>query len=148
MEKIKLRDNIGSLGRAVAHYQGEVELRRSMTTKAKDSVVLYKGEIVTRFKTFDWKNSWLSLHEVYNPVTDSLSRKYLYRVDFSLNTYRKNMGLFKRAQLVTDVTFSDPAIQVGQLSGLQIKDPPKRWYETRAAAAVLGVLAGAYIARH
>lgn len=148
LEKGRLKDQVGNLSRAVVFYKGNVEVSRDFGSKATDTVlveVVRKDTTRTMAKVFDFNNGFLRLHEIYNPRTDSLTRNYLYRVDFQLTAYRKSQGLFKRSQLVTDLTFSDPAIQVGEFTGIVVKEPRKRFYETRGFAIGVGLVGGVWV---
>lgn len=161
LEINKLKKQNVKLGDLVTYYQGRVIVSRQSASKAIDSLafvvdsiqyaknnldstVKIENEII--FKTFDWSNEYLRLHEIYNPVTDSLTRKYLYRVKFTLATYRQRQGLFKKSILLSDLSFDDPAVQVGEFKAIQVKEPKKRFYETRIFAFAVGMGLATYAA--
>lgn len=141
----QLKEDKVKLGELVTYYQGKAAVNVTTVTKGKDSVIYLKDSVQQKVKTFDYSGTWLRLHEVYNPFTDSLSRKYVYRVSFQLVSYRKRQGLFKPSQLITDLTFDDPAIQVGEFNGVVVKEPRKRWYETRGFAIGVGIVGGVWL---
>lgn len=141
--KIKdLTDQVGNLNRVVTYYQGKVSANQVFISKGKDSTVYdirpkyidllndsSKKQHSHTEKVFDWGNKWLRLHEVYNPVTDSLKRHYVYNAEFQFTSYRRGANLFRRGDLVSEIIFSDPWLVVGDSQSLIVKEgPPKRFY--------------------
>lgn len=149
-DKKALQNQVGSLGNLVAYWKGRATLTGIANSRAADTTIvyLYRGDSVRqKEKVFNWSNHYLTLHEIYNPATDSIFRRYTYQTDFTLTPYRKGMGFLKRKQLVTDVTFSDPNMKVGKFQGIVIKEGPKKWYQTTAFKVGAGIALGAFLAR-
>lgn len=132
-----LKSQVGKLSNIVTFYKGNASMDNSFSLLGTDSTVniathwdtvLTNGTPLQRIteKVFSWSNKWLTLHEVYNPITDSLLIKYHYKTDFQITSYRKGGNLFKRAQLFSDVTFSDSSLQVREFKALIIKEPPPK----------------------
>lgn len=150
VDKKKLEEQIGNTNRLVTYYQGKIQMDEFLNSKGIDTVfteiTAKKDTIRTAGKAFAWSNKWLTLQEYYYPGVDSLKRRYRYDVEFNIISYRKGKTLFKPGQLVTDVTFADPAIKVKEFKGLVVTEPPKTFLEkvlgSRVGAVVVGFLAG------
>ena len=137
LEKNRLKQHVGSLNRIVAYWKGSMRATDAITATLRDTVYLDRVGTKVPSKAFKWQSKYLSLDGLVGPETVNID--YHYKVDFTLTAYRKSQGLFKRSQLVTDLTFEDPAIQVGEFRGVVVKEPPKHWWETRAFAVAVGV---------
>jgi hypothetical protein len=150
LEISKLKSDKIEMGDLSAYYRGLVEAQGTIALKGKDSIIYVQtrnGETQQKIKSFKYDGNWLQLRSVYNPITDSLSHRYLYRVEFTLATYRKRQGLFKRSILLSDVSFNDPSIQVGEFTAVKVVEPPKRFYETRLFVFLIGVAGGAIVTK-
>jgi hypothetical protein len=148
MEISKLKEDKIEIANLSAIYRGQVEAQGNINIKGKDSIVYVTigGELnPSTLKVFDYRGNWLSLREVYNPLNDSLSHKYLYRVEFSLTSYRKSQGLFKPSILLADISFTDPSLRIGEFQAVKVVEAPKRFYETRAFAIGIGFIGGVYV---
>ena len=121
LEKIKLKQHVGSLNRVVAYWKGSVRATDTITATLRDTVYLDRAGTKVPSKAFKWQSKYLSLDGLMGLETVKID--YHYNVDFTLTAYRKSQGLFKRSQLVTDITFSDPAVQVGSFTGVVVKEP-------------------------
>jgi len=129
LEKNHLKEQIGDISRLVTIYRGQVESAGNFVSVAHDTVIMEitkKDTTKVKEKSFKWTNGYLSLAEIYNPITGWLSHKYLYRADFQLVSYRRGANFFRRGTLVSDITFNDPNIQVGEFQGVVVKEPPAK----------------------
>lgn len=141
----KLKSQIGSLTNLVTYYAAKIQLRDSFTVVNHDTTFITKGD-TTRAKAFQWGNKYLAINGFTAPAYTTIS--YSYTVDFELKSYTKKTGFLGlgRSQLLTDLTFSDPNIQVKQFKGIVVQQPKKKWYETGiaryGAAAVVGYWIG------
>lgn len=125
----KLTDQIGNLNRLITFYQGSLTMDDTFSAGGTDTVLIEvkkKDTINTKAKKFLWHGKWLTLLSVYNPATDSINHQYHYQADFNLVTYRRGANLFRRGDLVTDITFNDPSISVGEFQGVITKEPPPK----------------------
>lgn len=125
----KLQGQIGDMSRLVTIYRGQVESNGTFISIAHDTViveVIKKDTVKVKEKAFKWTNGYLSLIETYNPLTEALNHKYLYRADFQLVSYRKGANFFRRGTLVSDITFSDPNLRIGEFQGVVVKEPPAK----------------------
>jgi len=150
LDKIKLKEQIGNLNRMVSYYSGKLTMDRTFASGGIDTVMVTvhdKDTVKIKEKSFRWQNSWLSINSIYNPLTDSIKHRYLYRVEFNMTSYRKGQNLFKRGQLVSDITFADPAIRIGEFQGIIVKEAPKRFYETTGFKVLAGIAIGVIITR-
>lgn len=126
-----LKIEVGNLNRIVALYSGTITMDQSFELVGKDSVVkgdtipnsIIHTQLVNKEKIFPWHNKWMTFHGIYNPANDSLKVKYAYRADFKLVSYFKGKNLIKKGDLISDITFSDPSIQVGEFQGVVVKQP-------------------------
>lgn len=134
-----LRKQIGNLNRLVGHWQ------------AKGTFVDYDTITVSIIDTtinnvdvghFEWNNEHLSLSGYIRDRKVSLGYQYDLNFDLSLTAYWKDKNFFKRGTLVTDIKFSDQNMKVNEFKGIVIRQPPKQWYETRAAAFIAGGFLG------
>ena len=149
MEISKLKEDKIEIANLSAIYRGQVEAQGAVTLKGRDSIIYVTvgGEPKpSALKVFDYRGNWLSLHEIYNPFNDSLSHKYLYRVEFTLASYRKSQGLFKRSILLTDISFTDPSIRIGEFQAVKVVEAPKRFYETTGFKLLVGGGLGIFVA--
>lgn len=150
IEQKNLHDQVGNLSRLVTFYKGSLTMDDTFSAGGTDTVYLQvKGRDTTRVKkkTFLWHGQWLTLASIYDPITDSISHRYHYQVDFNLISYRQGQNFFRRGNLVSDITFSDPAVSVGEFRGIIVKEPPKKWYETGVAKFLAGLAAGVALRR-
>lgn len=140
-----LEKQVGSLKNVVSITQGKLLIAGQNTSHAVDTVfvkVSGKDTTKTAMKSFTFANKWLQLQEVYNPKTDTIGRLYKYTPTFTVTEYYRGKNFFKRGELVSDLTFDDPAVQVTSFKQVVVKQPPKQWYETRLVAVAFGVLLG------
>lgn len=150
LEQKGLHDQIGNLNRLVTFYKGGLTMDDTFAAAGRDTVYLEaKGKDTTQVKrkTFLWHGQWLTLASVYDPLTDSISHRYHYHVDFNLISYRQRQNFFSRGNLVSDITFSDPAISVGEFRGIVVKEPPKPWYQTGLFKFLAGLGVGVALMR-
>lgn len=151
LENKKLKDQIGSLSNLVTFYQGKMNAHADFAAIAHDTIVnVIHDKDTTRIKEKTFlahPSKWLTIHSIYNPVTDSIFHRYRYWVDFDLKSYWRGKNLFHRGDLVSDITFSDPAVSVGEFQGIIVKEPPKKWHETTLAKVLFGVGVGIAITR-
>lgn len=141
-ENKSLKKQVGNLNNLVAHWQGKAGVADTIRTVVHDTTYVDRdGETVTA-QTFKWKNKFMDLEGII--VTDSLTLRYLYNVDFALTAYRKPQGGFWKppGQLVADVKFNDPSFKVTEFKGFVITEPRKKWYETKGFAIGAGFLLG------
>lgn len=144
IEVDELKKQIGSLNRLVSHWQGKATFidYDTVTVALLDTVIneVHVGK-------FNWNNDYLSLTGLIVDRQVSLSYTYDLSFDFELTSYWKNKNLFKSGTLVTDIKFSDQRLRVGEFKGIVIKQPPKKWYETRLASFGAGLLTGVFLMR-
>jgi hypothetical protein len=145
-----LRDQVGNLNHLVTLYKGTMNSVSTFAVKGQDTVLveIVKHDTVRLHeKRFVWHGKWLTLLSVYNPVTDSLTHRYHYMSDFQIVSYRRGKNLFSRGDLVTDITFSDPSVSVGEFRGVVVKEAPPKWYQTTAFKVLAGVGLGMFLKR-
>jgi hypothetical protein len=141
----QLKDQVGSLTNLVSYWKGQASTHGGDTVRTHDTTYLWRGQVIAA-KHFDWTDKYLTLDGDYFPSTDKFAFKYNYSPGgFELTSYRKKVGLFKPKQLVTDIKFGDPNMKVTNFQGLVIKEPRKKFWETKAFAFGLGVLGGSYL---
>lgn len=141
----KLEEQVGNLNRVVAYYKGSLTMDETFASGGTDTVILRihdRDTVRTKEKYFPWHNNWLSLNSIYNPLTDSIKHRYLYRVEFNMVSYRKDQNFFRRGQLVSEITFADPAILVGESQAVIVIEPPKKFYETTLFKVLVGTAIG------
>ncbi len=147
----ELKKKIGSQGVLIAYYKGAIETSGKGTSKGKDTTIYITTSSDTsrkiNAKKFSFNNGYLKLNQIYNPLTDSLSTNYDYKVDFELLNYRsgrKFLFLGKR-ELIADVRLSDPNAKMTDVKSVVIKPPPKKWYQTNLFKYGVGFLTGSYL---
>lgn len=133
-DKEELKEQVGNLKNIVGYWKGKAGFKGIDSIRFKDSIriVEVKGKIDTiDFKTFDWTNGHLSIHEDYYPYDDTIALEYKYDLgEFDLTVYRKKSGFFKKKQLVADLKFGDPNMKVSKFEGILIKEDkkPLKWW--------------------
>lgn len=140
----KLKKQIGSLNNLVAYWQGKgsVVYHDTIQTVLVDTVIQDKP-----FKVFQYEDTYLSAKGFIDNLDNKITLEYNYSLnfDFKITSYYKSTGFLKKKQLVTDIYFSDPHLKLSEFKGVVIKQPPKRWYETRGAAIGFGFVLGTYL---
>lgn len=133
-DKEELKEQVGNLKNLVGYWKGKVGFKGRDSIRFKDStrIVEVKGVLDTiDFKTFDWTNGHLSLHEDYYPNDDTVALEYKYDIgEFDLTVYRKKKGFLKKKQLVADLKFGDPNMKVSKFEGVLVKEDKKllKWW--------------------
>jgi hypothetical protein len=144
IDKDKLKDENINLKHLVFRYKGKASKKDTIKISNRDTVYIEKGDTL-RGKWFSFDNKWLKLDGI--TTLDSTRITYNYNVDFTITAYRKFQGLFKPRQLMTNVTFSDPNLVIGEFQGVVVKEPPKKWFETTLAKFLFGVGVGVAITK-
>lgn len=141
-----LKQQIGSLNNLVSFYRAKISLADTFTVVNHDTTFIIKGD-TTHAKAFHWSNKYLVINGFTAPAYTTIS--YDYHPSFELKSYWKDKGFLrlKKGQLVTDITFNDPNIQVREFRGIVIQQEPKKWYETRAASFAAGIIIGRFAPR-
>lgn len=75
-------------------------------------------------------------------MSNQVDLSYSYQVHLSHTTKWQRTGLFKPKQLIVDVYSNTPNTTITGLQTFVIKQPPKRWYETKTFQIGLSFIAG------
>jgi len=136
-----LKQQIGSLKNLTAYYKAKIELRDTFTIVNHDTTFIEKGD-TTRAKAFQWSNKYLVIQGFTAPSYTTIS--YDYHPTFTLTSYYKDKGFLrlKKGQLVSDLKFDDPNMQVREFKAVRITEEPKKWYETKLFYFLTGAAAG------
>ncbi|HEU4608695.1 MAG TPA: DUF6549 family protein [Chitinophagaceae bacterium] len=96
-------------------------------------------------KNFTYADSFLSLDgELYQ---NNVMLNYSVTNPIAITTKWQRPKWYKRKQLDVDIVTLNPHTTVGNVQSYVIKQPPKRFYETRAFAFAIGAAAGFLIAK-
>lgn len=145
-----LAKQVGRLSRLVTHLDAQLEARGEGSTELLDSIIVPVDSLGPKrpgipVKTFSWSNTYLSLDGTV--LNNRLDFKYTYNSSFTVTSYNKKEGLFKKPNLVVDVIFDDPGAQTMSMTSIQVKQPPKKFYEKWWFHAGVGFLGGAILVR-
>lgn len=142
IEVDELKRQIGSLSRLVGRWQGRAQFIDwdTITVPVYDTIINQ-----ATLGKFEWNNNYLELRGLIGNKQVSLAYTYDLEFDFDLTSYWKGKNLFKKGTLVTDIKFSDQNMKVSEFKGIVIKQPPKKWYETRAFAFGTGFVLASYL---
>lgn len=138
----KLRKQVGKLTNLVGYWKGNASVSDTITVANTDTVIVNGGGIG---KQFSWSNKYMEISGV--TMSHSTSLQYKYDLDFTLVAYRKKHGPFGKSELLSDINFSDPNVNVKEFKGIVIKEAPKKWYERRGFQIGAAFLAGYIIAK-
>lgn len=140
-ERDKLKMENRKLKNLTAHWQGQASAKDTIEIVLQDTIYIDNGTTVVNRK-FDWSNQYLALNGVIH--LDTMTVDYSYNMDFSLTVYRKPRKGFWNppGQLVADIYFTDPQLQVASFKGFVVKGDRKRWFETNGFKIGLGAVAG------
>lgn len=139
-----LKEQIGNLNRLLANHSGTLTLHDTIYAPFYDTVFT-SHKVVQKGHEFKWSNNYLDVTGFVPHGDSSISVAYGYAVDFNIATYYdKRPGLFKPRPVVTDLRFTDPSVRVTSFRGLTVKEPPKRWWETKLAVFFAGLVTGIF----
>lgn len=142
-EKKQLSDQVGNLNNLVAYWRGSARAMDTIKTTLHDSIYIERSGTKVLSKAFKWDSKYLSLNGLIAP--DTVHIAYRYDMDFSLTAYRKGKTWFKPGELVADVTFSDPHVNVSSFQGVVVKEESKKWYQTTAFKIGVGFVGGLFL---
>lgn len=142
----KLKKQIGSLNNLVGYWKGKASVKDTFTVNNVDTVFIKDGKEV-KGKWFKWNNKYMSVDGITTDLNTSLT--YEYKIEFELTAYRKYPNFLRigKSELLTDITFKDPSIKVGEFKGIVIKEPKKQFWETGAFKFAIGLGAGYLLAK-
>lgn len=146
-----LKEQVGNLKNLVGYWKGQATASGSVdNVPARDTVYITTQGDTVQAQGFTWTNNFLSLNGTYNSAGKKFAFQYKYDLGgFEITAYRKRepgfKGYFKQKQLVTDINFGDPNMQVTSFQGLVIKEERKKFWETKGFAFGVGVVTGAFL---
>lgn len=162
IDRDKLKDQIGNL----KNLNNRLSARVESLTKIILSDTVKDDDIVISDSTFNfegetrWENKYILTTGTYNisgkylvdntvvkfsNVTFNQELDYKYTVDFTTTSYWKRenkLKFWKPKTLVTDVEFSDPNAKVVSIQSIEIKEPPKKFYEKNVFWGIVGGVVG------
>lgn len=158
----KLKDQIGRLKNLNSRLTADIETYKKIIlsdTIDESNITVQDGEF--KFEgTTNWSNEFISTVGKYtitgkyynDSSTVSFSNivfneelEYLYSVGFTTITYWKRDSKLKFWQpktLVTDIELTDPNATVTNMRSIEIKEPPKKFYEKPWFWLVVGGITG------
>jgi len=142
----ELKKQVGSLNNLVGYWRVKAIARDTITVTAHDTVYIDKHGLKQIGGAFTWQTKFIEVDGIYH-VDKTVSLAYQYNPSFSLTAYRKDKTFFKPGTLVVDVRFDDQNIKTKEITGVVVKEEPKKWYETGVAKFVAGVIAGIFISK-
>lgn len=134
----ELKKQTGNLNRLVSHWKGKAGIRDTVFIQVKDTIIMNNVEA----KNFTYSNTFLNLTGTLNLENNGLALDYTYQSEFEITAYYKKRGLFKSPQLVTDIYFADPNMQVREFKGFVVQEKPRGFFKTPAGQLVIGFGAG------
>lgn len=138
---LALGKEIGGLKRLVSHIQFSTDTRDTFVTVIKERVEVIKGDTV-RSNVVEFTDGNLSL---YGSVHKNKIRGfYKYKDSYGITTYWEGKR-FQKKKLSVLVKPQNPRTDVSEIKPIYIESPPKKWYETRAAAFGIGIITGGLI---
>lgn len=141
-DNVRLTKQVGNLSNLVLYYKGNASFSGKDTVHVTDTVYLdpvtkKQVEVEQGF----WTNGHLYLMTHYFPDKKEFVHDYSYDLGgFELTGYRKKKNFLDRGQLVTDIRFGDPNLQVRYMQGIVIKEGPTPIYNTRGFNLGLGAV--------
>lgn len=145
-----LSKQVGRLSRLVNHLDAQLEARGEGSTELRDSVIVLVDSSGQKrpsipVKTFSWSNTYLSLDGTI--MNNRLDFEYTYNSSFTVTSYMKRAGIWKKPNLVVDVIFDDPGAKAMSVTSIKIKQPPKKFYQKWWFHMGVGFLGGAALMR-
>ncbi len=114
------------------------------TVRLRDTVIISYTDTL-QGQIFNFDDGALNVTGLlYNHQADI---NYNFRLHLSHTTKWQRQGLFKQKRLIVDATSLTPNTTITGMQTFVIQQPPKKFYETRAFAFLLGTGAGILIGK-
>lgn len=157
-----LKKQVGNLSNLVAYYRGKMVVKQEIKSKAKDTIIYNftpkcidcivdaKNDTVDSVsaKLFEYDNGYLSLRQLYNPVSGWLTTKYQYQTGFELTFYKRHDNLFNpfsKKRLYADFRLKDQNASLTEATAVLVKLPPKMFYERTWFHMLVGFFGGVWL---
>lgn len=117
-----------------------------VNTIIRDSLIVRLDTILLKDSTkalkFQHVDRWINLTGI---ITDSVLVDYKIYEEFDIVAIRKAPKLFKKKVLVVDVNSKNPNSLVTNIQSIQIREPKKKFWETRGFAFLAGMFTNALV---
>lgn len=136
---LAIAKEVGGLKRIISTISYTTVTRDTFSTTIKERIIVDNTDTL-KAGSVDIDDGYLKLQGLV--VKDKFRGSYSYQERNSITTYWEGKRLQKKTLAVL-VKPSNPHTDITNLKPLHVKPPKKKWYETRAAAFVIGAVTGA-----
>lgn len=123
----------------VQHSEVLINTHNTDTVKVYDTIVVTAADTLPA-RVFRYNDKALQLSGLL--WGDQVDINYNFNVHLSHTTKWHRAGFLRKKKLVVDVFSNTPHTSITGLQTFVVQQPPKKWYETRAAAIGLGAIIG------